>query len=104
MPGMALQFLNAVLYFAEKIFEALVVDLEKDEEMEVQASVSGSGTVPLTVVENELRKGKTTVERLVEVIEDIEKRRMNNDLMFARIREELDYFANQKKEDRIVVT
>ena len=72
--------------------------------MEVQASGSGSGTVPLTVVESDPRKGKTTVERLEEMIQDIEKRRMSNDLMFARIREELYYLANQKKEDRIVVT
>ena len=101
VPGMALQFLKVVLYFSEKIFKALVVDLEKNKDLEVQASVSGSGTMPLT---NEPRKDKTKEEKLEEVIEDIETRRMNYDLVFVRIREELDFMANQKKEDRIVVT
>ena len=46
----------------------------------------------------------TTEERLAEVMADVEKRVANDDLVFVRIRGELDYLANSKKEDMIVVT
>ena len=101
VPGMALQFLRAVMYFAEKIFEATTVDLVDEERMETQ---DGTGTSLAAQPTMSLGTEKTTEEKLMEVMADMEKRRSNDDLVFARIREELDFLANSKKEDRVVVT
>ena len=97
--GMGLTFLNALIYFADQIFDASVVDLE-EEETAMEIASGSDGLLPLT---NKTTKPKTTEEQLMEVIADIEKRRMNDDLVFARIREELDFIVNSKKEDRIII-
>ena len=101
------QFLKAVIYYREAIFEATVVDLEqelmegKDQAMEVK--VSNPGVLPLTLgVAQQVEK--TTEQKLKEVIEDLEKRRVNDDMVFAWIREELDFIANTRKEDRTMIT
>ena len=47
---MGIQFLKAIIYFAEKSFEATVVDLEKEQEqMETEdvPAASGSGNAPV---------------------------------------------------------
>ena len=88
--GTSLPFLNAVIYFAEDIFKASLVDLEQDVQMEESGS---AGIVTSVVVGEET----TTEEKLKEVLADLEKRRVNDDMMFARLREELDFIANTKK-------
>ena len=95
--GTCLPFLNVVVYFAEDIFKASLVDLEQDVQMEESGS---AGIVTSVVVGEET----TTEEKLKEVLADLEKRRVNDDMMFARLREELDFIANTKKEDRVMVT
>ena len=65
--------------------------------MEVQVESGSSNIVPLT---DASREQKTTEEKLKDVLADLEKRRVNDDMMFARLREELDFSANTKKEDR----
>ena len=100
-PAFGIQFLNAIIYFAGIIFEASVVDLESDVPMEETETSGRSLVIPLT---QEPAKTLTTEERLTEALTDIEKRRANDDLVFARIREELDFIANSRKEDRIIVT
>ena len=103
--GMGLQFLQAVIYFAGQTFEASLVDLEEDAQMEtVEAEVVASGSAGIVQLNSDQVTPMTTEERLNGVIRDIEERRTNDDLVFARIREELDFLANSKKEDRIVVT
>jgi phosphotransacetylase len=62
---------------------------------------SGSAGIVTSVVVGE---EMTTEEKLKEVLLDLEKRRVNDDMMFARLREELDFIANTKKEDRVMVT
>ena len=42
-PGAGSQFVNAILYYAEKSFEAEVVDMDQDEVEDI-AKPSGSGT------------------------------------------------------------
>ena len=101
------KFLKAIIYYAEEIFEATVVDLERettgavDQAMEIEATNPDVLLLASGVGEN---AEKTTEQKLKEVIEDLEKSRVNDDMMFARIREELDYIANTKKEDRIMIT
>ena len=47
---------------------------------------------------------KTTEQKLKEVVEDLKRRRVNDDMVFARIREELDFKANTRKEGWIMIT
>ena len=51
-----------------------------------------------------VRTQATLEQRLEEMERNIESRSYNDSLVFARIREELDFLANTKKEDRVVVT
>jgi hypothetical protein len=100
-------FVNTLLFNADALFNAEVVDLEEEmecggsqEEKEDSRREDGGGkntsqfTKKIMLVESEIAKLK----------EDIVRRRENDCLVTARIREELDFFSNTKKEDRIVVT
>ena len=92
--SMGMQFLQAILYFAERIYDAPVVDVEGEGgTMEVDEEIQAGSDLPTP---NE--------DRLNEVIAKLEKRQENDNLLFARIREELDFIANTKKEDRIVIS
>ena len=105
-PGMGLQFLNAVSYFAEQVFKAPVVDLAENEEtMEASndAIAGGSGQNILTSLESD-GTSAVTQSQLIEVVKNITLRRHNDNLVLARIREELDFAANVKKEDRLIIS
>jgi hypothetical protein len=82
-PAVGLKFLNAVLYLSDMAFQASLVDLEGDVAMEVSPT-AGSDVLALAQPAQPAQP-KTTEERLNEVIQDIEKRRSNDDLVFARI-------------------
>ena len=105
--SMGIQFLKAIIYFAEKIFEATVVDLETEQvrmDMDGAPIASGSGVgsveTPLTPV-----KGPSSVqEQIDEMNRDIKRRRHYNSMVTARIREEMDHLINVKKENKLIVT
>ena len=100
--GTGLPFLNAIIYYAEDIFKAAIIDLEQDVQMESILAPEPNGV--LTLTSGVTGEEKTTEEKLKELLSDLEKRRVNDDMMFARLREELDFTANTKKEDRVMVT
>ena len=95
-------FVEAILYFSGQFFKAQLVDLGVvHEAMEVIVESSGSsGRIPLVINNRE----QTIGEQLAEMKDKLEDRQANDDRIFARIREELDFTANQKKEDRIVIS
>ena len=102
-PGMGLQFLNAVSYFAEQIFKAPIVDLADNEEtMEASEDVVAGGSG----VGSGTGDGQSPVTRaqLDAVLKNIDLRRHNDNMVMARIREELDFAANVKKEDRLIIS
>ena len=77
LQGMALQFLNAVIYFAEQIFKASVVDLDKEEANNFVGLVSvasGSSVVLPLALSGPQVLGKTIEERMTEVMADIEEK------------------------------
>jgi hypothetical protein len=104
--GTGLPFLNALIYYAEDIFKAAVIDLANEHvPMEVVAGGSAvvqpeTGVIPLTGP----AVPRTTEQRLDDLEARIENRWKNDDIVIARIREELDFTANTKKEDRIIIT
>ena len=90
-------FVEAILYFSGQFFKAQLVDLGVvHEAMEVIVESSGSsGRIPLVINNRE----QTIGEQLAEMKDKLEDRQANDDRIFARIREELDFTANKKKED-----
>jgi hypothetical protein len=79
-------FIDAILEASERIFKSELVDLENDD--------AGSGEAPELALAN----------RLTKLENEVEERRWNDNLLFARTREELDTIANKAKEDRVVIT
>jgi hypothetical protein len=96
-------FLSVTLELAEAFFKAELVDLadaQEDEDGEASASEveeDGGGSV-------NNRELAETRNRLSKLEDDLMKRKLADNLMFARIREELDTAANKSKEDRIVMS
>ena len=105
------QFLRAIIYFAERIFEATVVDLS-EEAMETTAG--GSEQTPTNkdtptarapgYISVPAEVEKTLEEQLAELKARMEERWHNASLVFARVRDEMDALLNAKKEDRVVIT
>jgi hypothetical protein len=96
------KFLRAIIYYATEIFEATLVDLDKEamDVGEVGRLVDESGPISRPATE----KAKSTQEQLEEVKRAIEFRWRNDNMVMARIREELDFAANVKKEDRLIIS
>ena len=100
------QFVESIMYYACQVYEAQLVELDSEHvPMEVVAGGSGvaqpeTGVIPLTGP----TAPRTTKQRLDDLEARIESRWRNDDIVIARIREELDFTANTKKEDRIIIT
>jgi hypothetical protein len=80
-----LNFVEGMLEAAEKIFQASFVDLEAEFKTK-------KPTKP------------TVEERLCKLENDFEETNWQNNLLFARTREELDTATNKTKEDRVIMT
>ena len=85
-------FIECTLDAAEAVFQSSFVDLstEPDEDD------NSAGDRPAEAL--------SVVERLDRLEFSVEERRWNDNLMFARTREELDTATNKTKEDRIIMT
>jgi hypothetical protein len=81
-------FVQGLLDAAEKAFQAEYVELG-DGDLGPSPGPSGEASL---------------IERVQKLEHDTEERKFNDNLMFARTREELDTASNKAKEDRIVIT
>jgi hypothetical protein len=88
-PAAGFAFLSRVLEEAEDFFNSDSVDLTEES---AQSGEAGMGL--------SLEGAFKRIERLESAMED---RKESDDLMFARMREEIDYNMNKNKEDRIVI-
>ena len=98
--AMGLQFLQAIVYYAEKVYEAEVVDLE-GMDTNVEPIAGGSGSVE---IQNEVARDATVQEQIDGIKVDTQRRRHFDSLVTARLREENDHSINLKKENKIIVT
>ena len=96
-------FVNALLYNADAFFSAEIVNLG-DEGMDTEDDVNEVGVVvrPKQATKDTSRADLET--EIANMKDDIIRRRVDDCLVTARIREELDHLSNARKEDRIVVT
>ena len=101
--AMGVQFLQAIVYYAEKVYEAVVVDLEKMDTDVVPVAASTSAVV------KDHPPGVATTrpaiqEQIDSIVRDTQQRRHHDSMVTARIREEMDHLINTKKENKLIVT
>jgi hypothetical protein len=87
-------FVNALLFNASSFFTAEIVNLEDEMETETAKSVH----------EKRHKQNNNLANEIAELKDDINRRRIDDSLVTARIREELDFLSNTRKEDRIILT
>ena len=93
-------YVNALLYNADAFFTAEVINLEEDMETGQKKTQAEETTTP-----NQITKRISVVEsEIANLKEGIKRRRIDDSLVTSRIREELDFLSNVRKEDRIVVS
>jgi hypothetical protein len=107
-------FVEGALRSAEDFFGAELVDLEPSMEVDTPGGSTLTDKDKVTNKERQIKYGQLTgkplasegsLERSVQQINEKMNLRKNSDnLIFARIREELDMISNTKKEDRVIIT
>ena len=114
-------FVDGILGAAEAFFKAEVVDLERegiaDESMvedvvpkpssssSMQTSTGASFSSFSKIVENPGNQDNKFLEKKLQQLNTaVIKRKDSDNLVFARMREELDTISNAKKEDRLIIT
>jgi hypothetical protein len=80
-------FVEGLLTEAEKFFKAPLVDLASEPEDQPNPTATDQFEARLSKLENQVRT-----------------RQVKDNLIFARIREEMDTATNKQKEDRVVIT
>ena len=96
-------FVENLIMGAEAFFSEEIIDLEKEVTMKVVFNTEEASWVAkrISVVEKEI--GQLTKEQK-DKDKDAAERRIQDSLVTARMREELDYISNAKKEDKIIIT
>ena len=117
IPSAGMKFDKMIVLNADDLVDSMsseVVDVEMYEETNagkdkgkssIEVEVVAADKVPLVAPESLGALRKKMVEERLDVVEaDIRMRRINDNMVFARIQEEQDYQLNEKKEDRIFIT
>ena len=93
-------YVNALLYNADSFFTAEIINLEEEIERSNTQKEDETAGKP-----EHLSKRISVVELdIANLKNDLIRRRIDDSLVTARIREELDFFSNARKEDRIVIS
>ena len=93
-PSSGKIFVEEILRLSENFFDSEQVDISMDIDGD---GVNGAGLETGEGLENKVKKLEMRLKAL-------ESRKEDDNLMMARIREELDAISNAKKEDRVVIT
>ena len=117
VPTSGISFVEMIIANADDLFEMMqtdVVEIE-DEEMkdpgEQAAGKTGKRSEnPDVLTLNVEKKNPDTIQRMIKLEEqvktmqgDIDSRKKSDNLVFSRMREELDFASNCKREDRILI-
>ena len=100
------KFIETILYFAGEYFDATLVEFDEETDMEI--TTEPAVTNPITDESGPIASGSgetSNIETRVTKIEmDTKARNHNDSMVTARIREEIDWMMNVKKEDKLIVT
>jgi hypothetical protein len=96
-------FVENLISGAEASFKEQVVDLEKecDRKRAINSDEASWVARRISMVEKEISELNTELKNREGVMVE---RKIQDSLVTARIREELDYISNAKKEDKIIIT
>jgi hypothetical protein len=100
-------FVNAILFAADNFFKTEIVNLGDEAIESVEEDMDTSPVVLLarsTESVDLARRIKTVEGEIDQLRNNLYKRQLQDSMVTARIREELDFQANIKKEDRIIMT
>jgi hypothetical protein len=92
-------FVEAILMTAEAFFCSESIDLTKDEVDTIEGATGSELTKYARV-----RQTQGLENRMISLESEVRNRTAVDNLMMARVREELNLVTNTKKEDRIVIT
>ena len=96
-------YVNALLYNADAFFSAEIVNLG-DDGMDEGEDMNELGAVARPNQASRITSNVDLEVEIANIKDDIIRRRVDDCLVTARIREELDHLSNTRKEDRIIVT
>ena len=117
VPSSGISFVEMIIANADDLFEMMQTDvveiddeeMKESEEQTAVRSVSGrekSDVLPLIVATNSMDANQRMLkleEKVKGMQGDIESRKRSDNQVFARMREELDFAGNCKREDRILL-
>ena len=101
-PAAGRMFIEAILMTAETFYNAEHIDLTNEVEMGTVEGATGSADDISKHVKTKHAQG--IENRVISLESEVRTRKAADNLMMARVREELDLVTNSKKEDRIVIT
>ena len=104
-PDAGKSFVEAIMYYADELFNVReTVDLEmEDVARQPTAGLRDeSGPIASTSATRTVTE-RTIPEQFAEIWTEIRQRQHNDSMVLARVREELDFISNGKKEDRLLV-
>ena len=84
-------------FFVKVFFKQEIIDLEKERQTNPEPILTDD---PKWIAE----RIKTVEKEIGRLNRDLLERRLQDSLVTARMREEIDYIANVKKEDKIIIT
>ena len=99
-PTAGKMFVEAILMTAEAFFNAESIDLTDDVDMITAEGATGSDLTKYA----KTRQAQGIENRIISLESEVRSRKEVDNLMMARVREELDLVTNTKKEDRIIIT
>jgi hypothetical protein len=100
------KFIETILYFAGEYFDATLVEFDEETDMEITTEPAVTNRITDESGPIASGSGETSnIETRVTKIEmDTKARNHNDSMVTARIREEIDWMMNVKKEDKLIVT
>ena len=91
VPDSALKLIDYLLRESENFFETDLVSLSDDDGTETEETEETESTSEISL-------------RIKNLEDSVRNRRCTDNLIFARIREEMDTLTNRNKEDRVIIT
>ena len=100
-------FIKTILFFAGEYFDAVLVEFDEETDMEITsepAIVAPTSDESGPIAGGSGQQPPTIAMQLEEIRVDTKNRRHNDSMVTARMREEIDFMLNVKKENKIIIT
>jgi hypothetical protein len=104
-PASGKLFVYTTLFNLATFFSAIMINLEEEQNNDMERCIELDEDTETNKESDQINKIIRAVEAEIEKLkEDLRQRRIHDSTITSRIREELDFQANIRKEDRIIMT